>query len=48
MRGDTIASGELVSYVDVEARLRSDPRAIGVVVNKSLAALERDFAAVYS
>jgi transposase len=50
MRGDDDRSGELFSYVDLEARVRRDHplRAIRAVVNETLAALERDFAAVYS
>jgi transposase len=50
MRGGDDRSGELFSYVDLEARVRRDHplRAIRVVVNEALAALERDFAAVYS
>src|SRR5205823_5748799 len=50
MRGDDNRSGELFSYVDLEARVRRDHplRAIRVIVNEALAALERDFAALYS
>src|SRR3954453_10806378 len=50
LRGGDDRSGELFSYVDLEARVRRDHplRAIRVVVNEALAALERDFAAVYS
>ena len=50
MRGDDDRSGELFSYVDLEARVRRDHplRAIRVVVNEALAALEREFAALYS
>jgi transposase len=48
--GDDDRSGELFSYVDLEARVQRDHplRAIRAVVNETLAALERDFAAVYS
>ena len=50
MRGGDDQSGELFSYVDLEARVRGDHplRAIRVVVNEALAALEREFAALYS
>ena len=50
MRGGDGRSGELFSYVDLEARVRSDHplRAIRSIVNEALAALERDFAALYS
>ena len=50
MRGGDDRTGELFSYVDLEARVRHDHplRAIRVIVNEALAALERDFAALYS
>ncbi|HEY6632490.1 MAG TPA: IS5 family transposase [Rhizobiaceae bacterium] len=50
MRGDDNRTGELFSYVDLEARVRrSHPlRAIGSIVNDALGALEREFAALYS
>jgi transposase len=50
MRGSDDRSGELFSYVDLEARVRGDHplRAIRVVVNEALVALEREFAALYS
>ena len=50
MRGGDDRTGELFSYVDLEARVRGDHplRAIRVVVNEALAALEREFAALYS
>ena len=50
MRGGDDRTGELFSYVDLEARVRRDYplRAIRVVVNEALAALEHDFAALYS
>jgi hypothetical protein len=43
-------SGELFSYVDLEARVRRDHtlRAIRKLVNAALAALEADFAALYA
>jgi len=46
MRGGDNQTGELFSYVDLEARVRRDHplRAIRVIVNEALAALERDFA----
>ena len=50
MRGGDDRTGELFSYVDLEARVRRDHplRAIRVIVNAALAALEREFAALYS
>ena len=50
MRGGDERSGELFSYVDLEARVRAEHplRAIRSIVNEALAALERDFAALYS
>jgi transposase len=50
MRGGDARSGELFSYVDLEKRVRSDHplRVIRVLVNDALAALERDFAGLYS
>lgn len=50
MRGGDNRSGELFSYVDLEARVRRDHRlrAIRVIVNEGLAALEHDFVALYS
>ena len=50
MRGGDERSGELFSYVDLEARVRRDHplRAIRGIVNEALAALEREFAALYS
>src|SRR6185369_16444526 len=43
-------TGELFSYVDLEARVRRDHplRAIGTIVNEALSALKREFAALYS
>jgi transposase len=50
MRGGDGRSGELFSYVDLERRVRGDHplRAIRAIVNEALAALERDFAALYA
>ncbi|MGY3372003.1 transposase [Bradyrhizobium sp. GM2.4] len=50
MRGGDNRTGELFSYVDLEARVRRDHplRAIRMIVNEALAALEREFAALYS
>ena len=50
MRGEDERTGELFSYVDLEKRVRSDHplRAIRAIVNEALAALEGDFAALYS
>ena len=50
MRGGDERSCELFSYVDLEARVRKDHplRAIRAIVNEALAALEREFAALYS
>ncbi|MDA9522250.1 transposase [Bradyrhizobium sp. CCBAU 11434] len=50
MRGGDIRTGELFSYVDLEARVRRDHplRAIRTIVNEALSTLEREFAALYS
>ncbi len=50
MRGGDNRTGELFSYVDLEARVRRDHplRAIRAIVNEALVALEREFAALYS
>ncbi len=50
MRGSDNRTGELFSYVDLEARVRRDHplRAIRTIVNEALTALEREFAALYS
>ena len=50
MRGGDDRTGELFSYVDLEARVRRDHplRAIRVIVNEALVRLEDDFAALYS
>ena len=50
MRGGDTRTGELFSYVDLEARVRRDHllRAIRTIVNEALGALEREFAALYS
>jgi len=49
MRGSDQRTGELFSYVDLEARVRRDHplRAIRAIVNEALSALEPDFAALY-
>src|SRR5215207_9995367 len=49
MRGLDERTGALFSYVDLEARVRGDHplRAIRIIVNEALCALERDFAALY-
>ena len=50
MRGGDNRTGELFSYVDLEARVRRDHplRVIRAIANEALAALEREFAALYS
>jgi transposase len=50
VRGGDNRTGELFSYVDLEARVRRDHplRAIRAIVNEALLALEREFAALYS
>jgi transposase len=50
MRGGDERSGELFSYVDLEARVRADHplRAIRAIVNEALSALEREFSALYA
>jgi len=50
MRGGDARSGSLFSYVDLEARVpKSHPlRAIRELVNEALAALEKEFSALYS
>jgi transposase len=50
MRGGDEGSGDLFSYVDLEARVRADHplRALRAIVNEALAALEREFAALYA
>ncbi|MGL3104584.1 IS5 family transposase [Bradyrhizobium sp. BR 1432] len=50
MRGGDNRTGELFSYVDLEARVRRDHplRTIRTMVNEALSALEREFAALYS
>jgi len=50
VRGGDNRTGELFSYVDLEARVRRDhpPRAIRTIVNEALAVLEHEFAALYS
>ena len=50
MRGDDNRTGELFSYVDLEARVRRDHplRAVRAIVNEALGALKGEFAALYS
>ena len=50
MRGGDNRTGELFSYVDLEARVRRDHplRAIRTIVNEALSALEREFATLYA
>jgi transposase len=50
MRGGDKQSGELFSYVDLEARVRADHplRSIRTIVNEALSTLERDLAALYA
>jgi transposase len=50
MRGTDERSGELFSYVDLEARVRRDHplRAIRLIANEALGALSKDFAALYA
>jgi transposase len=50
VRGGDNRTGELFSYVDLEARVRRDHplRVIRVIVNEALSALEREFTALYS
>jgi transposase len=49
VRGGDERSGELFSYVDLETRVGADHplRAIRLIVNEALSALEREFAALY-
>jgi transposase len=50
VRGGDNRTGELFSYVDLEARVRRDHplRPIWTIANEALSALEREFAALYS
>ena len=50
MRGSDERTGSLFSYVDLEVRVRKDHplRTIRRIVNETLAAMEGDFAALYS
>ena len=50
MRGGDERTGELFSYVDLEKRVRLDHplRPIRAIVNEALAALEREFGALYA
>ena len=49
MRGGDVRTGELFSYVDLEARVRKDHplRAIRQIVNEALVSLERELAELY-
>jgi transposase len=50
MRGVDERTGELFSYVHLEARVRADHplRTIRTIVNEALSALEHEFAALYA
>jgi transposase len=50
LRGSDERTGSLFSYVDLEARVRKDHplRTIRLLVNETLATMERDFAALYA
>ena len=50
MRGADERSGQLFSYVDLEARVRADDplRVISAIANEALAMLAPDFSAFYS
>src|SRR5260370_39329647 len=50
MRGSDMRTGELFSYVDLEERVPRDHplRLIRGIVNEVLAALDREFAALYA
>ncbi len=50
MRGGDNRTGELFSYVDLEARVRRDHpvRTTRTIENEAPSALEREFAALYS
>ena len=50
MRGSDDRSGELFSYVELEARVRADHplRVIRMIVNEALSTMEREFAPLYS
>ena len=50
MRGSDDRSGELFSYVDLEARVRADHplRVIRTIVNEALSTMEREFTPLYS
>src|SRR3954464_7378781 len=50
MRGADDRTGQLFSYVDLEARVRADHplRTIRLIVNEALVALEREFAGLYA
>jgi transposase len=50
MRGSDRRSGELFSYIDLEARVRADHplRSIRAITDEALGALSKDFATLYS
>lgn len=50
MRGTDRRSGDLFSYIDLEVRVRADHplRSIRTIADEALAALSKDFAALYS
>jgi hypothetical protein len=50
MRGTDRRSGELFSYIDLEARVRADHplRSIRAIADEALGTLSKDFAALYS
>jgi hypothetical protein len=50
LRGSDERTGSLFSYVDLEARVCKDHalRSIRLIVNETLSAMERDFAALYA
>ena len=50
MRGVDERTGELFSYVDLEARVRADHplRPIRAIVNEALSALEQELAPLYA
>ena len=50
MRGSDEGTGSLFSYMDLEGRVRKDHplRLIRLLVNETLASMEREFAALYA
>jgi hypothetical protein len=50
VRGGDNRTGELLSYVDLEARVRRDHpplRAVRTIMNEALSSQEREFTALY-